>query len=108
LPRIIFAFRIFRRSLCPQAAGAAYKSLSSLTVYAMRPIADIDTDMGWARAAVGLSGLAVAMFFFIWLLFGWFGWVPTMVDIFGVAGVRTPASITVAGLLLAAISFRDC
>jgi small-conductance mechanosensitive channel len=40
-------------------------------------------------------------------LIGWLEWVPTMVEVFGVAGMRTPASITVAGLLLAAIAFWD-
>jgi len=55
----------------------------------------------------GVSGVSVAAAFFIWLLIGWFGWVPTMVDVFGVTGMRTPVSITVAGLLLAAIAFRD-
>jgi len=57
---------------------------------------------------IGVLGVSVAAAFFIWLLIGWFGWVPTMVDVFGVAGIRTPASITVAGLLLAAIAFYDC
>lgn len=56
---------------------------------------------------IGVSGVTVAAAFFIWLLIGWFGWVPTLVDVFGVTGMRTPASITVAGLLLAAIAFRD-
>jgi hypothetical protein len=53
-------------------------------------------------------GVLTAAFFFIWLRLGWVGWAPSMPDIFGVAGMRTPASITVAGLLFAAISFRDC
>ena len=42
-----------------------------------------------------------------WLLAGWLGWVPGMVDVFGVAGMRTPAAITVAALLLAAIAFWE-
>jgi hypothetical protein len=49
-----------------------------------------------------------AALFFIWLLMGLFGWVPTLLDVFGVTGMRTPASITVAALLLAAIAFWDC
>ncbi|MGB5177708.1 MAG: hypothetical protein WBP44_03155 [Gammaproteobacteria bacterium] len=44
----------------------------------------------------------------IWLLIGWFGWVPTMVEVFGIAGMRIPASVAVGGLLLAAISFWKC
>jgi hypothetical protein len=64
--------------------------------------------MSKPQAMLGALGIAVAAFFFIWLLIGWFGWAPTMVDVFGVAGMRTPAAISVAGLLLAAIAFRDC
>jgi hypothetical protein len=71
-------------------------------------IIDCLAEIGWVRTSLGLLGATVATCFFIWLLIGWFGWVPTMVDIFGVTGMRTPASITVAGLLLAAISFWEC
>lgn len=60
------------------------------------------------RILLGVLGTVTAAFFFGWLLIGWIGWTPTLVEVFGVAGMRTPASITVAGLLLAAISFWDC
>lgn len=50
----------------------------------------------------------VATAFLVWLLVGWLGWVPDMVEVFGVAGLRTPAAITVAALLLAAVSFWEC
>lgn len=69
---------------------------------------DCHAELGWLRTSLGLLGVAVASCFFIWLLLGWFGWVPTMVDVFGTAGMRTPASVTVAGLLLAAIAFWEC
>jgi len=69
---------------------------------------DCHAEIGWLRTSLGLVGAAVASCFFIWLLLGWFGWVPTMVDVFGIAGMRTPASVTVAGLLLAAIAFWEC
>jgi hypothetical protein len=49
----------------------------------------------------------VAVAFFFWLLAGWLEWVPSMVDVFGMAGMRTPAAITVAALLLAAIAFWE-
>ena len=52
-------------------------------------------------------GVALALPFFLWLPLGAAGLVPSMVDVFGVPGLRTPASLTVAGLLLAAIGFRD-
>ncbi len=74
----------------------------------MFPVINCRRKIGGIRTLIGFSGVALAAAFFVWLLIGWFGWVPTMVDTFGVAGMRTPASITVAGLLLAAIAFWDC
>lgn len=56
---------------------------------------------------MGLLGVVVAAIFFMWLLAGWFGWVPSMIDVFGVEGIRTPAAISVAALLLAAVSFWE-
>lgn len=64
--------------------------------------------IGRTRILLGVLGALTAAFFFVWLLVGWIGWAPTLVDVFGVAGIRTPASITVGGLLLAAIAFWDC
>jgi len=49
----------------------------------------------------------MAFFFFAWLILGMVPGIPTMVDTFGVSGMRTPASITIAGLLLAAIGFFE-
>ena len=60
------------------------------------------------RFSLGVLGIVVAAAFFVWLLAGWLGWVPDMVDVFGVAGMRTPAAITVAALLLVAISLVKC
>lgn len=59
------------------------------------------------RLSLGLLGTVVASAFLVWLLAGWLGWMPDMVDVFGVAGMRTPAAITVAALLLAAVSFWE-
>ncbi|MGI9315968.1 MAG: hypothetical protein ACR2QW_01440 [bacterium] len=56
--------------------------------------------------AFGWSGVLVATPFFIWVPAAWVGLVPSMIDTFGVVGLRTPASITIAGLLLAAIGFH--
>lgn len=60
-----------------------------------------------ARRAVGVMGAAAALPFFVWLPLGWLEVVPSMVDVFGAVGLRTPAGITVSGLLLAAIGFYD-
>ena len=56
---------------------------------------------------LGYCGVLMALPFFIWLPLGFLPFVPSMVDVFGVPGIRTPAAVTVAGLLLAAIGFRD-
>jgi hypothetical protein len=69
---------------------------------------DCPRRIGRTRTLLGVLGTLTAAFFCVWLLIGWMGWAPTMVEVFGVAGMRTPASITVAGLLLAAICFWDC
>ena len=73
----------------------------------MNPATDSRLEMKRIRTVAGVMGAMLAAAFFIWLLIGWLGWVPTMVDVFGVAGMRTPASITVAGLLLAAVAFWE-
>ena len=52
-------------------------------------------------------GLLIAAPFFLWFLLGLLGLVPSIVEVFGPAGVRTPASIVVAGLLIAALGFWD-
>ncbi|MDX1626123.1 MAG: hypothetical protein R3323_06385 [Wenzhouxiangellaceae bacterium] len=59
------------------------------------------------RTAVAWAGLAVAAPFFAWALLGLLPPVPSIVDVFGVDGVRTPAAITIFGLLLAAIGFHE-
>lgn len=57
------------------------------------------------RRAVGIAACAVALAFPLWLLAGWLGWVTAPVEVFGVPGLRTPAGVTVAALLVAAIAF---
>ena len=55
----------------------------------------------------GCTGVAVALPFFAWFALGFLEAVPSMLDVFGIAGLRIPASITVGGLLLAAVGFHD-
>ena len=59
------------------------------------------------RFSLGVLGILVAVAFFIWLLAGWFDWVPGLVAVFGVEGLRTPAAITVGALLMSAIAFWE-
>ena len=55
----------------------------------------------------GWAGVLIALPFFVWVPMAWIGLVPSMVDVFGVIGLRAPASMTIGGLLLAAIGFHD-
>ncbi len=59
------------------------------------------------RRGLGFAGVAAALPFFLWLPLGWLGLVPSMVDVFGVTGLRIPASIVVGSLLVAAIGFHE-
>ena len=56
---------------------------------------------------LGYIGVLMALPFFLWLPLGFLYAVPSMIDVFGVPGLRIPAAITVAGLLIAAIGFWD-
>jgi hypothetical protein len=56
--------------------------------------------------ALGFLGVAIAAPFFLWVPLGFLGLVPSMIDVFGIVGLRFPAALTIAGLLLAAIGFH--
>lgn len=45
--------------------------------------------------------------FFAWALLGGLDFIPSLVDVFGVPGLRIPASITIAGLIISAIAFYE-
>lgn len=57
--------------------------------------------------AVGWIGIAMAAPVFVWALLGLLPGIPGMVEVFGIPGLRIPASVAVGGLLLAAIGFWD-
>jgi hypothetical protein len=54
----------------------------------------------------GWVGVVVATPFFVWVPLGFTGLIPSMIDVFGIVGVRIPAAVTIAGLLLAAVGFH--
>jgi len=56
---------------------------------------------------VGWFGVVIAAPFFLWAPLGLTGLVPSMIDVFGIVGLRFPASFTIAGLLLASIGFHQ-
>ena len=49
----------------------------------------------------------MAAAFFAWIPLGWLEAVPSMVEVYGMAGLRTPASIAVGGLIVAALGFYE-
>ncbi|WP_444918679.1 hypothetical protein ACJJI5_01165 [Microbulbifer sp. EKSA008] len=59
------------------------------------------------RLTVGWTGLSIAGVFFMWGILGFIPFIPSMLDIFGVLGLRIPAALTVLGLLMAAIGFWE-
>ena len=54
----------------------------------------------------GWFGVIIAAPFFLWVPLGFTGLVPSMVDVFGIVGLRIPAAITIAGLLIASVGFQ--
>ena len=59
------------------------------------------------RLVIGLAFLGVAALAGAWMVAGLLPFVPSVVDLLGVAGVRSVAGVMVAGLLLASIAFAD-
>jgi len=55
---------------------------------------------------LGYLGVAIAAPFFLWVPLGFLGLTPSMIDVFGIVGLRIPAAVTIAGLLLSAIGFH--
>lgn len=54
-----------------------------------------------------ILGLVIATPMFLWLFVGLIPAVPSIIDVFGIEGLRTPAGIIIAGLVLAAFGFED-
>ena len=57
--------------------------------------------------SVGWLGVIIAAPFFLWVPLGFTGLIPSMIDVFGVVGLRIPAGVTIAGLLIAASGFHQ-
>jgi len=54
----------------------------------------------------GWFGVVMAAPFFLWVPLGFTNLVPSMIDVFGIVGLRIPAAITIAGLLIASVGFH--
>ena len=58
------------------------------------------------RFLMGSAGLIAAILMLVWLITSLFGLTVSIIDIFGIEGVRIPAGIAIGGLLLAAVGFN--
>jgi len=57
------------------------------------------------RRLLRYAGIGLALPWALWLMAGLFEGVPSMRDVFGIPGLKLPAAIAIAGLLIAAIGF---
>jgi hypothetical protein len=58
------------------------------------------------RILMGSVGLIVAVFMLVWLITSFLGLTVSIVDVFGMEGLRIPAGVAIGGLLLAAVGFN--
>ena len=59
------------------------------------------------RRILRVLGLGMVVAMLIWALLGLIPGIPSILEVFGVDGLKIPAGIVIAGLLLAAIGFED-
>lgn len=52
-------------------------------------------------------GILMAVPFFIWVPLGFVPSIPSIIDIFGMDGLKLPTGIVIGGLMLAAIGYED-
>lgn len=60
-----------------------------------------------AKKTAKVLGVILALPFFIWLPLSLLPVIPSMIDVFGMQGLRIPTGIVIAGLMLAAFGFED-
>lgn len=54
-----------------------------------------------------ILGIVMALPFFLWLPLGLLPGVPTIIEVFGMDGLRYPTGMVIGGLVLAAFGFED-
>ena len=60
-----------------------------------------------AKKIARILGILMAAPFFVWLLVGFIPGIPSIIDVFGMPGLRLPTGVVIAGLMLAAFGFED-
>ena len=58
------------------------------------------------RILVGSFGLIVSTLMLVWLITSLLGLTVSIIDVFGLEGLRIPAGIAIGGLMLAAVGFN--
>ena len=58
------------------------------------------------RNLIGTIGLIAAALMLVWLVTSVLGFTVSIIDVFGMEGIRIPAGIAIGGLLLAAAGFN--
>ncbi len=59
------------------------------------------------RLVCGWIGVLIATPFFVWVPLGFSDLVPSVIDVFGLTGIRVPAGVSIFGLLVAAVGFHE-
>ncbi len=59
------------------------------------------------KMALRVLGIGIALPFFIWVPLGLMVAVPSIIDVFGMSGLKVPTSFVIGGLMMAAIGFED-
>jgi hypothetical protein len=59
------------------------------------------------KKVLRVLGIAMALPFFIWVPLGLIPSIPSIIDVFGIDGLKLPTSVLIAGLMLAAIGYED-
>lgn len=66
-----------------------------------------DRPLDTLKKVARFVGIGLVAPFFIWLLLGVLPAVPSIIDVFGMSGLRVPTGIVIAGLMIAAFGFED-
>jgi hypothetical protein len=59
------------------------------------------------KKVLRVLGMVMALPFFIWVVLGLIPSIPSIVDVFGIDGLKIPTSVVIGGLMLAAIGYED-
>lgn len=63
--------------------------------------------LGKIKKFLRVLGIAMALPFFIWVPLGFLPSIPSIIDVFGMDGLKLPTGIVIGGLMLAAIGYED-